>query len=416
VGGAIALTAICAVAVIEFGVAPMAAVTTSGVVIAVLGFAVRHMIADLFYGVTLALERPFEIGNWIKVSDGTGDETIGRVDEFTWRAVKLVTRANLKVFVPNSIIATTRLTNFDQPEPMWRNTLRITLGYDVPVSQAERVLLSAVARVPESASLPATPEARVVEYEEYGVVWELRFWVPSYEACSRVTQRIHDALLQNLKVVGLAVPRPREEVWVGSLATERSAEHLVQRNWIDRVMLVAPLPSEDRDRLQASARRVAIAPGAEVVREGEPGSSLFVLQEGALEVWKGREESREKLGTLHPGDVFGEMSLLTGAERSATVLGHMDSVAYEITKSDLEPLLNRHPTLAQKLADLLADRVKADSARDAERSAREIADERAGRSRQLLERIRTFFKLAEPTGGTAGDPQRLRQPSHSSGA
>jgi len=195
VGGAIALTAICAVAVIEFGVAPMAAVTTSGVVIAVLGFAVRHMIADLFYGVTLALERPFEIGNWIKVSDGTGDETIGRVDEFTWRAVKLVTRANLNVFVPNSIIATTRLTNFDQPEPMWRNTLRITLGYDVPVSQAERVLLSVVARVPESASLPATPEARVVEYEEYGVVWELRFWVPSYEACSRVTQRIHDALL-----------------------------------------------------------------------------------------------------------------------------------------------------------------------------------------------------------------------------
>lgn len=81
--------------IVVFGVSPTAVLTTSGVAIAVAGFAVRNMIADLFFGVTLALERPFAIGDWIQMPNGSSR----RVTEFAWRAVKFVTRETLKVIV-----------------------------------------------------------------------------------------------------------------------------------------------------------------------------------------------------------------------------------------------------------------------------------------------------------------------------
>ena len=82
ISGAIWATAFCVIAVVEFGVSPTAAAATSGVVIAVVGFAIRSLVADLFYGLTMAIDRPFEIGDWVELSDGS----IGQVVEMTWRA------------------------------------------------------------------------------------------------------------------------------------------------------------------------------------------------------------------------------------------------------------------------------------------------------------------------------------------
>jgi small-conductance mechanosensitive channel len=242
--GTVWLVGLSGLAVVVFGVAPSAAFATSGMVIAVVGFAVRHMVADLFYGVTLALERPFEIGDWIQLQD----EVIGRVSEMTWRAVKLVTPANIKVIVPNSTLAIEEIKNYDQPDSTFRSALQITLGYDVATDEAERLLLSAVEQVPESAALPHHPDARIVAYENHGVTWELRFWLPDFPTSARVTQLVNTALLRALYFAGISVPRRREEVFVGGLEQERAADAAVLENWIDRIALFAPIPARGSRR------------------------------------------------------------------------------------------------------------------------------------------------------------------------
>lgn len=72
--------------------------TTSGIIIAVIGFALRGLIADVFTGIALGIERPLHIGDWIQFDEGAP----GKVVEINWRAARLVTMDDVSVVVPNS--------------------------------------------------------------------------------------------------------------------------------------------------------------------------------------------------------------------------------------------------------------------------------------------------------------------------
>lgn len=399
VAAAVLVASASGLAIFIFGAPPTAALTTSGVLVAVIGFAVRSMIADLFYGVTLALERPFDIGDWVGIADGAAEQVVGRVEEFTWRSVKVLTRNNLRVIVPNSLLATNHVVNYDQPDPTWRKHLRITLDYDVQPDDARRVLLAAAHHVPAMRSLPRDPEALVVEYRPEGVVWELRYWVPSYDEASRVGEELNEALLRGLRFAGISVPRPRREVLHHPLEAERAAEREVHRRWIDQVALFAPLPPDEREALQTRARRIELPAGIDVVRKGDAGASLFVIHEGALEV---RFDGPTGLpaSVMGPGDVFGEMSLLTGDDRTATVTTATTALVSEITKADVEPLLQRHGSLARDLAGIMEERARADVQRAALHAAADARGE--GPAIPLADRVRAWFKL--PTPRTAERP------------
>lgn len=388
--GVIWLITLSIMSVVELGVSPSAALATSGVLIAVIGFAVRSLLADLFYGLTMAVERPFEIGDWVKLSD----TTVGRVDEMTWRAVELVTSDNLKVVVPNSKLAMEQIVNFDQPQPYWRRRQVVTLGHDVSPGEVQRMLTSAIEQVAESATIPREPDARIVSWDERGVDWELRYWLPDYFTSAEVGQRVHEAFLNNMRFAGIRVPRRREEVFVAELNAERNAEHAVADQWIDHVDLFAPVPEKERLALQERAYTQELTRGDLVVRQGEAGSSLFVIQRGAFEVLiETPQGGSERVGTMGSGAVFGELSLLTGAPRSATVRALTDGLVHEITKDSLTSLLERNADLARQLATILAERQMADEQRDASTSPSQLESDRRGRIATLMDNARTFLRI-----------------------
>jgi CRP-like cAMP-binding protein len=270
----------------------------------------------------------------------------------------------------------------------------VTLDHDVDTRRAERLLVSAVEQVTESASLSHTPEARIVELRPEGAVWELRFWVPDYTALSSVGQRIYEAVLHNLHHSGVRIPRSKEDVLVGPLADEREAEERAVGSWIDRIELFDALESEERADLEARARRMAFPKGTTVVERGAPGSSLFVLAEGALVVSVDAQGGGPPIAKMRPGDFFGEMSLLTGEPRSATIRATVDTVVYEITRSDLMPILERHPALPLELAAALEAHQHADTARaHVESDVQQDGDDRETRISRLRDGIRAWFKL-----------------------
>lgn len=150
--------------------------TGSGLVLAVLGFAIRNVVADTLSGIALGIEAPFRIGDWVRI------ETLaqGRVQEIGWRTTRLVTGDSTYVILPNSQISRQQITNFSAPRKEYRDHVELTLPVDLPVAQAKEVIEQALAGT-ESIVDGKPPEVHVVHYGPQGVVYRVKYWVPQHD-------------------------------------------------------------------------------------------------------------------------------------------------------------------------------------------------------------------------------------------
>ena len=148
----------------------------SSVILGVLGFSLSRVIADVFYSIALVFERPFEIGDWIKTSEGLE----GQVKEVGWRKTTLIGFEDTSIAIPNSKIGGETLINFNRPHVSFYRGLTFTLPYSVTADRAERLFLSALEEVPESANLPIKPTVSIKGLSGDGVEWSLYYGVPNY--------------------------------------------------------------------------------------------------------------------------------------------------------------------------------------------------------------------------------------------
>jgi len=172
---ALFLAATVATVAMLLGQSAGGALASSGLIIAILGFAIRNVLADVLSGIALGLEAPFRIGDWIEI-----DATIrGRVIEIGWRTTRLQTRNDIYMILPNSQISRQRLTNYSAPRRHYRASLEIVLGHDIPVSEGKELLAAAAAST-EIVMKSPKPDARALSYSMEGVRYAVRYWVPSF--------------------------------------------------------------------------------------------------------------------------------------------------------------------------------------------------------------------------------------------
>ena len=177
--------------------------TGSGLVLAVLGFAIRNGVADVLSGLALGIEAPFRIGDWVRI------ETLaqGKVQEIGWRTTRIVTRDSTYVILPNSQISRQRITNFSAPQQEYRDHIEITLPVDLPVAEAQDVIRTALARAKDVIHRKA-PEAQVTRYGPEGITYRARYWVPQHDrelVCRNEVFSLIDAALRE-KGIRLSVP------------------------------------------------------------------------------------------------------------------------------------------------------------------------------------------------------------------
>src|SRR5581483_12418647 len=112
------------------------------------------------------------------------------------------------------------------------------------------------------------------------------------------------------------------------------------------------------DALAEQARVVPYPAGAAVVRQGDAGDSMFVVAAGRVEVsvHAGPGGPEQRLATIGPGEYFGEMSLLTGAPRSATIRTAEETRLVVLHQSAVRPLVLADPMVAERLSKTLARR------------------------------------------------------------
>lgn len=150
--------------------------TGSGLVLAVLGFAIRNVVADTLSGIALGIEAPFRMGDWVSI------ETLaqGRVQEIGWRTTRLVTRDSTYVILPNSQISRQRITNFSAPRKEYRDHVALTLPADLPVAETKALIQMALSGA-QSIVEDKPPEVQVVQYGPQGITYRVKYWVPQHD-------------------------------------------------------------------------------------------------------------------------------------------------------------------------------------------------------------------------------------------
>jgi small-conductance mechanosensitive channel/CRP-like cAMP-binding protein len=360
---------------------------------AVLGFALQDVLKNVFAGMSIQAEESFEVGDWISYGGAPA-----QILDMTWRTTRL--RDNLGVLhvVPNANLGNDQIVSYGSGVEPVAFSLFVGVHYSSPPKLVKQSLERAALNTPGAVPIPS-PAALVSAFGDSAVVYEVRVWTRDVHQISRFKDAVHTRIWYQLHRDGFGIPFPIRTVEMFDMrevANQRSADQ-AQRfvRELGRIDLFRPLSEEARLELATAARVQHFDAGERVVEEGQKGDSLLLLLRGSVAVTKSGADigaTTVSLATLREGAVFGEMSLLTGAPRSASVTAEGPVEAMVIDRAAIAPLLERDPELAETLSKILAERVAATAARfedkkDAMRKLEETDQH------TLLKRIRDFFKL-----------------------
>ena len=380
-----------------FGLEITAFWATSGALGLVVGLALRPVILDVFTGLAINLDRSYRIGDWIHVGGEREGAVSGEVVEISWRATRIRTVESNLVMVPNSRMGLGIITNYSRPVPHQRMTVTICLDFSVPVERARRVLLGGVRAMIHPDGPLADPAATVLVEgtSDLGVVYRVDYWQIDHSGPTQPRARVYEGMLRHLHIAGITPAYPKRDIFTAPMPTrQHDGRALADRiTLMGRIDLFSSLPAERLQSLAAGLAPGFFRAGETLMQHGESGESMFVLVEGLLEVRAdlGSRGAEQAVAVIQPGGFLGEMSLLTGEPRSATVVALTDAVTWEITKGQMEPLLRSDPLFAAVLARTLAER-QASNARVRGAAAAPSAEQTETTVRDILARIVTMFR------------------------
>ncbi len=353
----------------------------SGVIAIILGLAMQDLLGNIFGGLAIHLEKPFKPGDWLLVE---GEDA--QVVEITWRSTRLLTNDDVLIDVPNANIVKNTITNYKQ-----RHALRMYIGlhYDVPPARAQEILSEAAASVPSVVASPK-PVVYVRDFTDTSIMYDIKFWIDDHRFAQRIFSEVRVHAWYAARRAGMDIPFPivtlNRAKASGSITHARAVAVRALR--ADRIFSF--LDGGQTEKLVRNSHVVMFAPQERIITQAAVGESMFLVVQGSAEVRVERGDHSDVVAKVGPGDCFGEMSLLTGEPRTATVVALEEVEAIEITRAVLTPLIHEAPDVLHRLSELIAERQAAN-----EQFAATVlpAHEKRARQATILHRLRGFFFL-----------------------
>lgn len=347
----------------------------------VVGFALQDTLGNFFAGLALQIDRPFKPGHWIEVGAFQG-----RVTEITWRATKIQTKTGNLVIVPNNIVGKEAITNYSEPMSPTRLFVEVGTGYQIPPNVVREAILTALTRCPRVLNEPKA-DVVLVDFGASALIFRARFWVQDFETDERARDEVRTAIYYEFRRRDIEIPWPIQiEYQRHELPTDVDAIRSRYESQIAAAPIFAVVEPAVHTALAAAARERLFGRGEVVVMEGDPGASMFLVTDGSLVITAGPD--RREVAVTETGGYFGEMSLLTGDPRSATVTARLDSTVLEISAEAFGAHVRSHPGVLEALAEAAVTRRHELDAVKAAPGATPAA------KASLLARMRTFFRLA----------------------
>ena len=355
---------------------------TTAVGAVVIGLALQDTLGNLFAGLAIQVEKPFRVGDWVTIG---GQD--GLVSEITWRATKMRTKAGNFVVVPNSVLAKDTITNYCEPTRSLRLQVDVGASYDVPPNVVKNVVREALLSAPELLH-DRPPEVLLSDFGSSSVVYRVRFWVGDFEGDERARDAVRSLIYYAFKRNNITIPYPIQvemSADEGGLAPVHAS---VDEGTLASAPLFSSLSSDERTALLAVAKPVQYAAGEAIVRQGRPGKSLFVVVRGEASVTLGGTHG--EVARLRRGGVFGEMSLLTGEARTATVTAATDCDLVEIDADGFRSVVLANPSVLEQVTTGAASRrEELDRHRESHAAVASTIEIR----QSLLNRVRQFLRL-----------------------
>jgi small-conductance mechanosensitive channel/CRP-like cAMP-binding protein len=366
--------------------------TASAVGTVIVGLALQETLANLIAGVSLLSERTYAIGDWVWLGDEEG-EVVG----ISRRSTRLLTRNGDVLVLPNRTVAMGKIRNQSLPTPVHADTVQVVAPFDVPPNRVRLVLRQALREVPAVLADPP-PRLRLKRWLEHGLEYEVKLWTKEIAALPDVRS---DTLIQawyHLRRAGIETPVPARELRRGAPIARGAppdAAAAAVRARLAAVPFFASMPEDLLEALSRGAKVLAYGAGEHVVKQGDAGDACYVVEEGTVAVDVTEGAGSRQVAVLEPGDLFGEMSLLTGEPRTASVRALEDATLVRLGADSLRDALSKAPELANRLAEAASMRreglAQARASLDAAGRARVDAEKR-----RLGALIRRFFRLHEP--------------------
>ena len=332
----------------------------------VLGLAVRGIFSDLFTGLAVNLDGNVAIGDWVQLMPRGSQARVllGQVREIGWRSTQLETEEGNLLIIPNTLLAEDLVTNFSRPSGAARCECRIDLDASVPCERVKRILLGAARSLAGTPGFVTDREPAVLtnSTSERGIEYLIRFWIQPWSPLSPTSARdaVLSRALHHLAIAGLAPAIAKTEIFYDRIPEHRGSDATLENReaLLESIELFAGLEAEDRRPLAAALRRKLLSPQESVVEQGDTGDSLYILAEGALDVLvtAGQPPADVRVATLGAGDFFGEMSLLTGEPRRATVRSATAAVIFELSRDTVARLIEYRPDIGETLSRAVAER------------------------------------------------------------
>ncbi|MCZ2391799.1 MAG: mechanosensitive ion channel family protein [Acidobacteria bacterium] len=360
--------------------------TGSTIVGIVVGLALQDTLGNLFAGIAMQADQPFQVGDVISIRD----RGMGVVEGVSWRGVKIRTFQNKLLIISNSVLGKETI----EVAPRDNLNARIVFfntAYSFSPSRTSNVVREAL-RFTENISRKRHPVVRIRNFGDSSIDWEVKYWIEDYTRHADTDALVRERIWYAFQREKIEFAFPTRTLVNQEAAPETPFEEKVTRRSVQlaRIPVFAPLSEAEIERLAGNARSRVYAAGESIVEQGAKGTSMFVIVRGSVNVVISRNGKLEILNTLGEDDFFGEMSLLTGQPRSATVVATSETEVLRIDKPALKPILENNEGLVLAVSERIQERLKKLS--EGDRETQEIP-ESDPRSPSVIRSIRKFFGL-----------------------
>ncbi|MEO7111286.1 MAG: mechanosensitive ion channel family protein [Polyangiaceae bacterium] len=378
-------------------------IATSAVVSGILALSLQATLGNILGGFALQLDGSIHVGDWILLENGRS----GKVKEINWRHTVVETRDWDTIVVPNATLLSSLFTILGKRATMpvqHRMWVYFNVDFRFSPQKVISVVNEALQAAPiERVAAEPAPHAICFDFAKDGrdsfAYYAVRYWLTDLAVDdptnSVVRTRIHAAL----KRAGIPLARPSTTMFltVDDAAEEerRTARHFQQRlAAIEGMSLFTDLTDDEKKMLANHLLFAPFTAGETITREGAVAHWLYILREGKARICVNVDGVLKMINELQSPDFFGEMGMMTGEPRSASVVAVTDVECFRLDKAGFQKIITERPeiaakiseTLAQRRVDLIATREGLDA--DAKKARQKSEQER------ILQRIQSFFGLS----------------------
>ncbi|HEY9709782.1 MAG TPA: cyclic nucleotide-binding domain-containing protein, partial [Oculatellaceae cyanobacterium] len=355
----------------------------AGVVGIGVGFGLQNLASNFISGLTLLVEQPIKVGDFIEV-----DKLLGTVEKISIRSTIVRTIDGVCVIVPNIRFVENNIINWSYQDPKCCVHIPVGVAYGSdPVLVTEALL--AAARMESGVLYNPSPRVWFKSFGDSSLNFELLVWIDEPENSDPIKSALHFRIEHEFRYRGIEIPFPQRDVNIHNIEalgawfdkdtsaeggkgkvhpyktplseskkpTPQALSNWTLRDLLRRVTYFESCTDLELRQLIEYGYRQLFSAGEIVCQENDAGDSFYIILTGSVEVFSQRAE--KYIATIHAGEFFGEMSLLLGTPRSATVRTLEDSILFVVCRNDLQQLLIAHQELADEIAIKLSERQQA---------------------------------------------------------